>query len=71
MGEIMLSPKRVKYRKMQRGRMKGKVCRNNRLACERRLQARACVANFRQIEALEEQYHVTQNYQKLTILINL
>jgi len=27
----MLSPKRVKYRKMQRGRMKGKACRNNRL----------------------------------------
>ena len=27
----MLSPKRVKYRKMQRGRMKGKACRNNKL----------------------------------------
>lgn len=27
----MLSPKRVKYRKMQRGRMRGKACRNNRL----------------------------------------
>jgi large subunit ribosomal protein L16 len=27
----MLSPKRTKYRKMQRGRMKGKACRNNRL----------------------------------------
>ena len=27
----MLSPKRTKYRKMHRGRMKGKACRNNRL----------------------------------------
>jgi len=27
----MLSPKRTKYRKMQRGRMKGKACRNNKL----------------------------------------
>jgi len=27
----MLSPKRTKYRKMQRGRMKGKACRNNTL----------------------------------------
>jgi large subunit ribosomal protein L16 len=27
----MLSPKRVKFRKMQRGRMKGKACRNNKL----------------------------------------
>ena len=27
----MLSPKRVKYRKMQRGRLKGKACRNNKL----------------------------------------
>ena len=27
----MLSPKRVKYRKMHRRRMKGKACRNNRL----------------------------------------
>jgi large subunit ribosomal protein L16 len=27
----MLSPKRTKYRKMQRGRMKGKACRNNSL----------------------------------------
>jgi large subunit ribosomal protein L16 len=27
----MLSPKRVKYRKMQRGRMKGKASRNNKL----------------------------------------
>ena len=27
----MLSPKRTKYRKMQRGRLKGKACRNNRL----------------------------------------
>jgi large subunit ribosomal protein L16 len=25
----MLSPKRTKYRKMQRGRLKGKACRNN------------------------------------------
>jgi large subunit ribosomal protein L16 len=27
----MLSPKRTKYRKMQRGRLKGKACRNNKL----------------------------------------
>jgi large subunit ribosomal protein L16 len=27
----MLSPKRTKYRKMQRGRLKGKACRNNSL----------------------------------------
>lgn len=27
----MLSPKRTKYRKMHRGRMKGKACRNNKL----------------------------------------
>jgi large subunit ribosomal protein L16 len=27
----MLSPKRTKYRKMQRGRLKGKASRNNRL----------------------------------------
>ena len=27
----MLSPKRVKFRKMQRGRLKGKACRNNKL----------------------------------------
>jgi large subunit ribosomal protein L16 len=27
----MLSPKRTKYRKMQRGRMKGKACRNTKL----------------------------------------
>ena len=27
----MLSPKRTKYRKMQRGRLRGKACRNNRL----------------------------------------
>ena len=27
----MLSPKRTKYRKMHRGRMKGKACRNNQL----------------------------------------
>ena len=27
----MLSPKRTKYRKMHRGRLKGKACRNNRL----------------------------------------
>jgi large subunit ribosomal protein L16 len=27
----MLSPKRTKYRKMQRGRLKGKACRNNTL----------------------------------------
>jgi|TARA_B110000902_G_C14115206_1_gene515934 large subunit ribosomal protein L16 len=27
----MLSPKRVKYRKMHRGRLKGKACRNNKL----------------------------------------
>lgn len=27
----MLSPKRTKYRKMHRGRMKGKACRNNTL----------------------------------------
>lgn len=27
----MLSPKRTKYRKTQRGRLKGKACRNNRL----------------------------------------
>jgi large subunit ribosomal protein L16 len=28
----MLSPKRTKYRKMQRGRLKGKACRNNKLS---------------------------------------
>lgn len=28
----MLSPKRTKYRKSQRGRLKGKACRNNTLA---------------------------------------
>lgn len=28
----MLSPKRVKYRKHHRGRMKGKACRGNRIA---------------------------------------
>jgi len=27
----MLSPKRTKYRKMHRGRMRGKACRNNQL----------------------------------------
>jgi len=27
----MLSPKRTKYRKMHRGRLKGKACRNNKL----------------------------------------
>ena len=27
----MLSPKRTKYRKTQRGRLKGKACRNNKL----------------------------------------
>ena len=27
----MLSPKKTKYRKMQRGRLKGKACRNNKL----------------------------------------
>ena len=27
----MLSPKQTKYRKMQRGRLKGKACRNNKL----------------------------------------
>jgi large subunit ribosomal protein L16 len=27
----MLSPKRTKYRKHQRGRLKGKACRNNKL----------------------------------------
>ena len=27
----MLSPKRTKYRKMQRGRLRGKACRNNKL----------------------------------------
>ena len=27
----MLSPKRTKYRKMHRGRLRGKACRNNRL----------------------------------------
>ncbi len=27
----MLSPKKTKYRKMQRGRLKGKACRNNNL----------------------------------------
>jgi len=27
----MLSPKRTKFRKMHRGRMKGKACRNNKL----------------------------------------
>eukprot|EP01041_Mallomonas_annulata_P030039 gene30039-52122_t len=27
----MLSPKRTKFRKMQRGRLKGKACRNNKL----------------------------------------
>lgn len=27
----MLSPKRTKYRKMHRGRLKGKACRNNQL----------------------------------------
>ena len=27
----MLSPKRTKYRKQQRGRLKGKACRNNKL----------------------------------------
>lgn len=27
----MLSPKRTKYRKMQRGRLKGKACRNNKI----------------------------------------
>tara|TARA_B110000037_G_C16924292_1_gene425734 strand:+ start:190 stop:609 length:420 start_codon:yes stop_codon:yes gene_type:complete len=28
----MLSPKRTKYRKMHRGRLKGKACRNNKLS---------------------------------------
>lgn len=27
----MLSPKRVKFRKMHRGRLKGKACRNNKI----------------------------------------
>ena len=27
----MLSPKKVKYKKMQRGRLKGKACRNSKL----------------------------------------
>ena len=42
----MLSPKRVKYRKMQRGRMKGKACRNNRLVHGDYGSLRACVVNF-------------------------
>ena len=28
----MLSPKRTKFRKMHRGRLKGKACRNNNLS---------------------------------------
>jgi ribosomal protein L16/L10AE len=44
----MLSPKRTKYRKMQRGRLKGKACRNNKL----------------ELKQLDEQFHVTQKEQE-------
>jgi large subunit ribosomal protein L16 len=50
----MLSPKRTKYRKMHRGRLKGKACRNNTLTCgEYGIQALEPVwLTSRQIEAV-------------------
>ena len=50
----MLSPKRTKYRKMHRGRLRGKACRNNKLSYgEYGLQALEPVwLKSRQIEAV-------------------
>ena len=50
----MLSPKRTKYRKMHRGRLRGKACRNNKLSYgEYGLQALEPVwLTSRQIEAV-------------------
>ena len=61
----MLSPKKTKYRKMHRGRLKGKACRNNALSYgEYGIQALEPVwLTSRQIEAVRR---TISRYTKLT-----
>jgi large subunit ribosomal protein L16 len=73
----MLSPKRTKFRKMQRGRLKGKACRNNKLNHgEYGIQALEPVwLTSRQIEAVRRTISRytkrTENYGLKFFLINL
>jgi large subunit ribosomal protein L16 len=63
--EKMLSPKRTKYRKMQRGRMKGKACRNNRLVHGEYGSFRTCMVNVTTIEAVQNDYTLYKTNWKI------
>lgn len=68
----MLSPKKTKYRKMHRGRLKGKACRNNKLQSgSYGIQAMEPTwISARQIEALRRTIlRYTKKVGKLTIRI--